>query len=184
MAYQYLRQFKPGGSGDNDNWFMSISFEEIEGAEREMGITFPPQLREFYTEIGFGMLRSPILPPKGYEFYSANEILPPRVVARFAKAIIDHRKTPFEEPIEYEDHWINHDALDLLMPGDLPFFEIADSYRFLVMRPLSENANAIWTSSGMKIEDSFERFIWRLYHEDPGYYDDLIEDHYGLPDHD
>ena len=63
-------------------------------------------------------------------------------------------------------------------PGDLPFFEIGDSCRFLLMKLYSNNPNAIWTFGNIKIEDSFERFIWRLYYESPWFYDDIIEAHY------
>ena len=41
------------------------------------------------------------------------------------------------------------------------------------MKLNSENPNAVWDWD-TKIEDSFERFIWRLYYEDPGYYGEII----------
>ena len=59
---------------------------------------------------------------------------------------------------------------ELLEPGDLPFFEIGDSSSFMVMKPHSDNPNAVWYMGVEKIEDSFEKFIWRLYYEDPSYY--------------
>ena len=60
--------------------------------------------------------------------------------------------------------------MELLQPGDLPFFEIADSSSFMVMKLRSDNPNAVWSDCGVKIEDSFEKFIWRLFYEDPGFY--------------
>jgi hypothetical protein len=64
-----------------------------------------------------------------------------------------------------------------LEPGDLPFFEMYDSSYFLVMKPHSDNPNAIWTISNIKIEDSFEKFIWRLYYESPEFYGKIIDDY-------
>ncbi|HCI49101.1 MAG: hypothetical protein A2977_00455 [Alphaproteobacteria bacterium RIFCSPLOWO2_01_FULL_45_8] len=178
MTYEYLKQFIPGGSEVNDNWFLPLKSEEIVTAEQKLGVNFPSQLRSFYQEIGFGMLRSPEIPPAGYEFYNNNEILPPLVVAHFSKEIIRFRTETIEGPAECEDHWMSNATLEMLEPGDLPFFEIGDSSRFLIMRPASHDPNAVWTPSHIKIEDSFERFIWRLYYESPWFYDDIIEAHY------
>ena len=66
---------------------------------------------------------------------------------------------------------------ELLEPGDLPFFEIADSSSFLLMKPFSDNPNAVWDYD-LKIEDSFEKFIWRLYYESPSFYEGIIGEHY------
>lgn len=178
MSYDYLRQFIPGGSDVNDNWFLHLEKKEIEDGEKTLGVSFPSELKSFYEEIGFGMLRSPINPPKGYQFYSNNEVLPPSVAAHFAQAIVQHQKKPFEEPIEFDEHWINNDALDLFEPGDLPFFEIGDSNSFMVMKPHSENPNAVWWMGHEKIEDSFEQFIYKLYHIDPAYYSEGWADSY------
>ena len=48
------------------------------------------------------------------------------------------------------------------------------------MKLNSDNPNAVWTDgySPIKIEDSFEKFIWRLYYESPWFYDDFIEAYY------
>lgn len=176
MAYDYLKKFNKEFYKDVDvvpwpsNLFYQISKEEIHESEVQLGYQFPPELRHFYETLGAGCLVVPEKIPQNYEFYSTNEILPPLVVARFAKAIVDHRKTPIEEPIECEDHWINDSALDLLTSGDLPFFEIADSSSFMVMKPQSDNPNAVWYMGYEKVEDSFELFIYNLYHKDPAYY--------------
>ena len=60
-------------------------------------------------------------------------------------------------------------AYELLQPGDLPFFEISDSSSFMVMKLNSDNPNAVWFMGHEKIEESFERFIWNLYYDDPSY---------------
>jgi antitoxin YxxD len=167
--YDYLRKYIPGGNGENDNWFCPIPEKEILQAESQLGYPFPSELRDFYQEIGYGMLRSPAYPEENYEFYDVNTILPPTVVANFTQGILVW---------DDQDYWIAEDTYEDLQPGYMPFFEIGDSSRFLIMRPLSENPNAVWTVSGIKIEDSFGKFVWRLYYESPWFYDDIVEAHY------
>ena len=161
------------------NLFYECSQKEIEEAENMLGKRFPSQLRSFYQTIGAGCLVAPHEISPEYKFYGANEILPPLVAAHFSKEIIRSHTEEIQEPIECEDHWMSNDTLEMLEPGDLPFFEIGDSSRFLIMRPYSDKPNAVWTPSRIKIEDSFEQFIWRLYYESPWFYDDIIEKHYG-----
>ena len=162
MGYDYLKQFIPGGAGVNDNWFVPLPAGEIEQAEQQMGQQFPNQLRQFYQEIGFGMLRSPMNPPAGYRFYSKNEILPPLIAVDYMQGIIEHP--------DDDAYYMSASTYEDLQPGDLPFFEIGDSSSFMVMKLNSDNPNAVWYMGAEKIEDSFERFIYRLYHEDPAYY--------------
>ena len=40
------------------------------------------------------------------------------------------------------------------------------------------NPNGLRSGDRARIEDSFEKFIWRLYYESPSFYDDIIEDYY------
>jgi hypothetical protein len=70
------------------------------------------------------------------------------------------------------DQYMSSEAYEDLQVGDLPVFEIGDSSSFMIMKPLSENPNAVWYMGMEKIEDSFERFIWKLYHIGPSYYAD------------
>lgn len=174
-----------------NNVFFSVSEKEIEEAEQLLGFSFPEQLRKFYRVIGYGSLTTPDNPPAGYDFFNSNTILPPLVVAVFFRLIIEHHKKPEDERTSlevllnldkfytvFQGHSISIDGLELLEPGDLPFFEIGDSTRFLIMKLYSDNPNAIWAFGNIKIEDSFEKFIWRLYYESPWFYDDIIEAHY------
>jgi hypothetical protein len=153
------------------NVFFPISEKDIEKAEHLLGFPFPSQLRQFYKTIGAGALDTPYNSSQEYEAPSlTNYILPPFVVANFTKGILTWEGQ--------HTHWMAEDVYEDLEPGDLPFFEIGDSSRFLVMKPHSENPNAVWTDGiPLKIEDSFERFIWRLYYESPWFYDDIIEDY-------
>ena len=176
--YYYLERFIPGGNDINDNWFSRLPQEEISEGERLLKQSFSNELNQFYHDIGYGMLRSPNKVTEGYTFSNNNEILLPTVAASFYQGIIEHQTEPKEEALEYDDHWLALSTLEMLQPGDLPFFEIGDSCRFLVMKPLSDNPNAVWALGDIKIEDSFERFIYRLYYESPWFYDDIIEAYY------
>ncbi len=144
-----------------NNIFHPETEEEIENAEKVFGFPFPSQLRNFYQKIGYGSLTTPHNPPKDYDFCNANDILPPFVAANFAKGILLW---------EGQHCWMAEETYELLEPGDLPFFEVGDSNYFLIIKPESYMPNAVYDMGGDLIEDSFEKFIWRLYYEDHSYY--------------
>lgn len=164
----------------DQNRFYSLERKDILDAESTMGIQFPEQLKNFYQEIGYGFFRAPQNPPPDHKFYGTNRLSDPLTTALLYKAIeYFHNDPQFDYYKALEDGAIiSHDTLELLEVGDLPFFEIGDSSSFMVMKLHSENPNAIWSDCGVKIEDSFERFVWRLYYESPGYYGPIIEAHY------
>ena len=160
MKYEYLRKYV----GHNDlkgTYFLPVSGEELAKAEVELGFEMPNQLKEFYKEIGAGILSCGEKYPEMLADSLTNEILPPLVASNFSKGILIW---------EGQDNWMAEPTYELLEPGDLPFFEIGDSSSFMIMKPNSDNPNAIWYMGREKIEDSFEKFIWRLYYEDPSYY--------------
>jgi hypothetical protein len=157
-------EYVPDGGGTvlgGSNFFYPISEEQIFEAEKKLGHCFPEDLRQFYQKIGYGRFVEPKTPSPDYQFYSTNEILPPMVAARFAKG---------ELIWEGQQNWMSESSYELLQPGDLPFFEIGDSTDFMVVKPLSDNPNAVWYMGAEKIEDSLERFIYNLYFDDPAYY--------------
>ena len=163
--FSYLKKYIPGGGGINSNCFGGVSKTEIENAEKKMQKKFPSELHKFYEEIGYGMLRSPHNTPPDYQFYSNNEILPPHIAVDYMMGVLEH-----SEDGRYSDYYMSESAYELLQPGDLPFFEIGDSSSFMVMKLNSDNPNAVWFMGHEKIEDSFEKFIWNLYYDDPSYY--------------
>lgn len=175
--YEYLKPFCTQADPNNPrilvapyNLFGALYPGELEEAESILGQSFPSQLREFYLQIGVGCLMKPYNAPNDYDFSNKNDILSPIAAANFSKGIL-----------EWEDQdlsYMQESTYELLEPGDLPFFEIGDSTRFLIMKLYSDNPNAIWAFGNIKIEDSFEKFIWRLYYESPWFYDDIIEAHY------
>jgi hypothetical protein len=142
------------------NSFYPVSEEYITEVEKNLKINFPSQLKEFYREVGYGFLVAPKNCPEAYHFSGVNRINPPDVIQDI---LLEGQASGL----------ISEETFEFLEPGDLPFFEICDSSRFLLMKLNSENPNAIWDWD-LKIEDSFERFIWRLYNEGPAYYDDII----------
>lgn len=152
-------------------YFISVTQEEIDSSEKKIGIRFPEQLRCFYETIGYGVLAG--------NKNDGNQILPPHAAAEFYKPHTENSRMS-GEPLssKEEDYWMSASTYEDLQPGDLPVFEISDSNRFLIMRPRSDSPNAVWSHTGVKIEDSFEKFIWRLYYESPTFYDDIIEAHY------
>lgn len=160
--YEYLKKYIPGGTEVNDNWFLEVTLDEIENAEKKGGVIFPEELREFYKQIGHGMLRSPETRPENYQFYASNEILPPNIAVDYMLGIIEHP--------DDDAYYMSASTYEDMEPGDLPFFEIGDGSSFMMMKLKSDNPNAVWYMGVEKIEDSFERFIWRLYHEGPAYY--------------
>ena len=163
--YEYLKKYRYG-LPESDclfNCFFTINEPEIIQAEKELGYKFPNELRIFYEEIGYGDLSAPQERPDDYKFYGKNTILPPQIISNFKKGILTNHD------LEY---YMMEDVYEDLEPGDLPVFEIGDSTRFLIMRPLSDHPNAVYTLSNIKIEDSFAQFIYRLYHESPTYYAD------------
>jgi hypothetical protein len=153
-----------------NNIVWDIKPNDIIAAERLLGFQFPAELRQFYQEVGCARITSPEKRPVSYKFYDSNEILPPLVAAHFYQGIKKYHEAQFEDPLEYDEHYLANYILDLLEPGDLPFFEIGDSSSFMVMKTQSDNPNAVWYMGEEKIEDSLEKFIWKLYYEGPSYY--------------
>ena len=172
-TYNYLKPYckQPNGTEKKRvlvapyNLFGPLFQGELEEAEVILGRSFPDQLRKFYVDIGVGSLMKPHNAPEGYDSSVKNDILSPIAAANFSKGIL-----------EWEDQdlsYMKESTYELLEPGDLPFFEMYDSSHFLLMKLNSDNPNAVWFYD-TKIEDSFEKFIWRLYYESPSYYGDLM----------
>ena len=196
MTYDFLKPFMDSGqplTAKVRNVFYPVAEKDILEAEKQLGCNFPSQLKEFYKEIGYGFLKAPHNPPPDYDFYSTNRISDPLTIVEFCDLAMLHHQKPEKERISLEallnlDEFykicdggvFSIEALECLQPGDLPFFEIGDSSSFMIMKLNSDNPNAVWSDCGVKIEDSFERFIWRLYYEDPGYYGDIITRAYGI----
>ncbi len=155
--YGYLQQYINNDKKWPSNSFQEISNNSINEFEQKLGFNFPTQLKEFWQEVGCGFLVVTHESIGSSTFDHDNRILPPEDIADIML-------------LKEESSLILPDYADYLVPGDMPFFAIADSSSFLIMRPLSDNPNAVYSFGGRKIEDNFETFIYRLYYESPTYY--------------
>jgi hypothetical protein len=168
MTYEYLKKYMwktyegKEVEIESNNIFYEVTEEEIRENEKKLGQKFPPELRSFYLKIGCGHLTTPETPSKDYIFYASNEILPPNIAVDYMLGILEHP--------DDDAYYMSSSAHEVLGANDLPFFEIGDGSSFMVMKLDSDNPNAVWYMGVEKIEDSLERFIWRLYHESPDYY--------------
>lgn len=136
------------------NKFVPISDDLINKAEGRLGYSFPDELRQFYQEIGAGVFKHT------HDFSviqkdHANRLLDPGSVADIK--LLGYDSGQIVPDVEFKE-------------GDLPFFEVGDGDFFLVMRPKSESPNLVYDTIGNLIEESFEKFIWRLYYESPIFY--------------
>lgn len=160
--YEYLKKFiadKPGGS---PNWFGIITSEEIKEAEIRLGFEFPKSLKEFWLEVGYGFFKVSIngLINKDH----VNRLCSPDQIADILL-------------LKEESLLITDEGVEYLDKEDIPFFELADMASFLVMKPNSDKPDAVYRSN-LLIEEHFERFIWRLYHESPTFYLDIPDPEY------
>ncbi|MCC8399167.1 MAG: SMI1/KNR4 family protein [Rickettsia endosymbiont of Platyusa sonomae] len=159
--YNYLKKFiNNSNTPAPRNSFSKIDFQDIKNAEDRLGFEFPKSLKEFLLEIGCGVLSKSI---NGNSFLCySNCLLPPKQIADIM-ILKEESDYILPEAVEYiEEGYIKND--------DIIFFEVGDLSSFLVMKPSSNKPDAIYTMLGNLIEEHFERFIWRLYHESPDYY--------------
>jgi antitoxin YxxD len=170
-SYDYLKPFvcELSKVRHHQNYFYPVSEKELLQAEKKIGFTFPDELRRFYQEIGAGSLSLSLGQPENRYSVGSNIIIAPEHLEDVMTGTLINEETGL---------YFSRDAFEDLQPGDLPFFEISDSSNYLIMKVTSENPNAVWAFGDLKIEDSFERFIWRLYHERSDFYSDFIYNHY------
>ena len=160
--YDYLKKYRNQNksTGLGENGFASLLNPNlIEDAENRLGFEFPSELKEFWHEIGPGVLRASVNSPKNYECSHNNIILGPTTIANILLSDPDSPDCP-----------VIPEFYDMLEPGDMPFFEIGDSVSFLYMRPESEKPNTVYDSLGNQVSQSLEKFIHRLYYESPTFY--------------
>ncbi len=128
----------------------------MEEAEKRLGYPFPSQLRTFYEEIGDGSFQNnhdcSIVDDGCY----ANCILHPKEIADIK--LLGYDSGQILPSVKFAE-------------DELPIFEVDGGEMFFVMKPQSDKPNAVYRDMGQGIlEETFERFIWRLYYESPLYY--------------
>lgn len=150
----------------NRNVFFSVSEEQIKQAEEELGVSFPGQLKSFYRQIGYGFLNySNNTSPKYDATSFTNLVISPIAIVKWLKEVEENQI--FAEEYGY----------DLLEKGDIPFFNWFD-YRYFIMKCNSSDPNIVWDIYGGKVADSFNEFIWRMYYEDPNYFEKILDKQY------
>ncbi|WP_341747861.1 SMI1/KNR4 family protein [Candidatus Tisiphia endosymbiont of Dascillus cervinus] len=163
--YDYLKKYINFDQFDGKrpyNWFEKIDVDEIKIAENRLNFSFPISLKEFWLEIGHGSLPNPANLKDDFIGVHNNHFFSPQQIADIM-LLKEESDYILPEAVEYiEEGYIKDD--------DIIFFEVADMSSFLVMKPSSDKPDAIYDEIGNLIEEHFERFIWRLYHESPDYY--------------
>lgn len=126
----------------NDNFFISVSPDQILDAERRLGFSLPSQLRCLYEEFGYGFIT--VGRDSLCRTTSTNRICTPKDIGDLREGICEWMM-PYTK----------------IQPDVLPFFD-RDVDLFLCMRPFSENPNAVYWMWGEKICDSLVEFFQRL----------------------
>jgi hypothetical protein len=154
MCFDYLKKYM-NDEREKRNGFYDVKLEEVERSEKRLGFSFPPQLKTFYEEIGYGFFRN------NHDLSVTDNT--------FANRLLDPESAADIKLLGYESGQILPSVK--FAEDEIPIFEIADGANFFVMKPESNTPNAVYHfMDGGLIEESLERFIWRLYYESPLYY--------------
>lgn len=139
-------------ASDKPTWFRRLEHRSILEAEARLGYAFPRQVRAFYEEIGFGVMRAGARGPKDESWrLVGNRILHPSTVAALVQGEAE----------------INADPP--LRTNEWPVFEASEGDYFIV-DPFSADP-AIYTRYKIdKVADNFAELIRRLYHDDAVFY--------------
>ena len=157
--YEYLKKYINNTTDlAPRNIFTSVDLQDIKNAQKRLGFEFPESLKEFWLEIGTGVINKSI----NGKVYYVNYIFSPEQIADIM-LLREESDYILPEAVEYiEKGYIKDD--------DIIFFEVGDMSSFLVMKPSSDKPDAVYDEIGALIEEHFEKFIWRLYYESPDYY--------------
>jgi len=138
--------------------FYSIDELNISRAEKRIGYKFPNGLKEFWLEVGEGVLyhgnREQSDMAHNNTFMSPKEI---------ADIILLREESGLAIAPYFEDILDNEPEL-------MPFFEVGDSYDFLYMKPQSEDPEVIYDDMHRIIAKNMEEFVHKLYYESPDFY--------------
>ena len=153
-VFGYLKKYKQNEK-ERENSFYFVSQKNIQETEERLGYELPSQLKDFYETIGYG-------------FFAHNKDFSV-VETSYSSRLMDPDSVIDIKMLGYESGQILPSVE--FEADELPFFEVDGGDMFFVMKPESANPNAVYQfMGGEMIEESFEKFIWRLYHESPIYY--------------
>ena len=144
MKYDFVKEI-------NKNSFYQVSLDEISEAERDLGIIFPGDLKDFYLEVGYGFI-------EGWE-YNVNRIMDPYSVRDFRL-----RQGDFEF---YPDIEIYSEVEQ----NKLIFFEANESA--LMSIGFGADNDGVIYCYDVKIAESLEEFLYKIQNNDR-YYIELV----------
>ncbi|PNP92544.1 hypothetical protein BMT55_08220 [Listeria newyorkensis] len=130
-----------------ENSFYPLKQEDIEQVEKELGLTFPKELRQFYSEIGYGFF-------KGSE-YQINRLMDPESVRDFRLRVDDYEFYPDIE------------IFDEVEKDKLVFFEGDESTTILI--GLGEGESSPIYLFDTLIADSLKEFLEKIIEDDMYY---------------
>ena len=158
--YDYLKKYINSKDEEaGNNVFYPILEDEILKAEKKLGYTFPEELKEFWREIGSGFLWSSD-PEKGIiQKTYPNRFSPP---SEIASILLEGS----------ESELISEEMLELLEEDEVPFFNIT-GFDYLTYKTTDESFKVYNLS--IKVADSLEEFVHRLYYESPTYYLNIVD---------
>lgn len=136
---------------NGENKIYPVSEEDILDAERELNLSFPFELREFYKNIGYVFL-------SGSKSH-INRIMDPSSVCSFRLREYEYEDDPATESYdEFED-------------GKLVFFEVDSDVLFSIELTDEKKSKIYYYDT--KIADSLEDFLIKM-SENIMYYNDII----------
>ncbi len=135
------------------NQFWRVSENELLETEKLLGFSIPCQLRRFYLEIGNGHLVTNIKGEFQDDYFN--------IFVDLERMVKFWKRT--EVSFGYDPEIIDKD--------ELVFFDTG-SYCYKVLRPFSDNPNAVYDPGDRKpISNSFNEFILKLYENTTFYLD-------------
>ncbi|RIW28910.1 hypothetical protein D3H55_20275 [Bacillus salacetis] len=146
MNYEFIK-------ANPENSFYPVTENELSEVEKELELSFPKELVDFYKEVGYGFI-------KGSEF-CINRIMDPSSVRDFRLRVNDFEFYPdIEIYDEFEDN-------------KLIFFEGSESA--LLSIELNENDRSAVYYYDIQIATSLEEFLRKIKENDK-YYLELLDD--------
>ena len=150
INYTFFKQYispdkTPTKIHQSKYYFSSLTASEVTQAQHELGICFPPQLKKFYLEVGYGYigLDNP---------YFRNQIMRPKEIVklRLGQDFYGNMST---DDLEY---YSSNDVL--------PFFDLGGESDYLVIKLTGENKGSI-IYFGDIIASDFDDFIIKMQKE-------------------
>ncbi|MGG4491304.1 SMI1/KNR4 family protein [Metabacillus idriensis] len=144
MNYEFIKT-------NQENTFYPVTENEIEAAEKELNLTFPKELINFYIEVGYGFI-------KGSEF-NINRIMDPYSVRDFRLRVNDFE---FYPDIDIYEEFEN---------DKLIFFEGSESALMSIELNKSNRSPVYYYD--IQIASSLEEFLRKI-EENDKYYLELL----------